>query len=241
MSVRASLMVGLVLTLLAAVMVPVGAQEEGTAGRLTFARVEKMSEADAVTMIDAASQVAADRATALDKTKGYTALDADGKPVYHWVLVTTVPSLEDGGLIGLIGLQSLKNPARLRWMIGQKGGKTVEYEELKGSEGRKGLTDGGWWQGQCYNQGNPYYQQSQGYCQQSWQGQGGYGLSMGYCPPTKGKWNTGQQQSWTQWGNGCTYIPCGPQQGFNGQQQGWSFQCPPPNWQKGKPNIYKPY
>ena len=208
------------------------AEDEGSAeGRLSFAKVEKLDAKLAAEIVDTASKAAADRGTSLDKEKSFAALDADGKPVYYFVLSSQVPEVGKAGLIGVITLGTTKDTAKMRWMMGVEGGKEVQYQQLAGPGGLKSEDleyhtaycpppDG-----QIPSQFQQQQQQQQFQGQQVWCG----GQFPSKKPPWKGKPGQGQYIPPTQ-----TYIGIQGQQG-QGQQQQWIFQCPPPKTWKTPP------
>ncbi len=213
------------------------AGQEGTAaGRLNFAKVQKLDAKLAAEIVETASKVAADRATALDKEQAYVALDATDKPVYYFVLASQVPPVGEAGLIGVLTLGTTKDTAKMRWMMGVEGGKEVQYQPLAGPGGRKSV-DMVYELGYCPppdsqipSQFQQQQQQQQFQGQQVWVG--------GKFPP--------KRPPWKPWKQGGQFIP--PTQTYIGiqgqgqqQQQQWIFKAPPPKlWKPPPPPPKKP-
>jgi hypothetical protein len=203
-----------------------------------------MPEQQSQEMIQSAQQVVGDQTQQLDPKQGYQALDPQGDPYAYFILNKQVPQQQQGGMIGLMSLQTTKDTKNMRWMWGKEGGDKVEFQKLQ-PKGSKSVGVGygqDWYQGQGYQQGT-YYQQCQQQQQQQ-QGQVQIGWKM---PPDKwGKkpprgpgpkykppmiQQQQQQGQYDQAQFGCIQI-----QGQQQQQQPWTFKCPPPpKWGKGKP------
>jgi hypothetical protein len=199
--------------------------------QLQFSKMQKMPTQQTQQIIQSAGQVVGDQTEQLDPEQGYQACDVKGKPYAYFILNKQQPTQQDGGCLGLMSLQTTKNPQKMSWMWGEQGGGKVQFQKLQ-PKGSKSVGVGygeEWSQGQNYQQGQYYdqcqQQQQQQQCpvQLGWQTQGKGKGKFG-----KGKPGGQQQQGqWDQSQSGCIQI-----QGQQ-QQESWTFKCPPPpKWGK---------
>ena len=202
-------------------MAALAADGAGAAGDLLeFSKVAKMPWGQTQEMVRAAQELVGDQVQLLDLEQAYQALDRVGKPYAYFILNKELPSQQAGGMLGLISLGSFRSTNNIRWIWADEGDKGVQLQKLqpKGSKAA-GIGYGEFWAGSPNFQQGPYYQQ----CQQQ-QGP----VQIGWQVPdqvtkkwTPGKPNPPKYQSEF----GCVQI--------KGQQQGWTFKCPPPNEKGG--------